>query len=101
MGKFRIRLKVQGFELEVDGDREDVPTITRAVSNQLQNLVIPGEIANGQKQLGEGSNGAAPQDEATKRKRGARRASRAGEFAAGAIEYKHDGSKYGNPVQGW
>jgi len=41
MGKFRIRLKVQGLEVEVDGEREDIPAITSAVNSQLTAQVAP------------------------------------------------------------
>ena len=52
MAKFRIRLKVQGFELEVDGEREDIPAITAAVQQQLTGLVTPAEsIADNHKQI--------------------------------------------------
>jgi hypothetical protein len=106
MGKFRIRLKLQGLELEVDGDREDIPAITTAVSNQLTGMIIPAEnFADGRKQLIDGANngaGVSGDDDKKKDRRGRRGGSRgSGEPAAAAIEYKHDGVKYGNPVQGW
>jgi len=106
MAKFRIRLKVQGLDLEVDGERQDLPSITRAVQQQLTSLVIPGEvITDGHKQLGDGSsNGSgAAQEEENKKKRSVRRSPRGGGDGAPAvaIEFRHDPAKYGNPVQGW
>ena len=50
MAKFRIRLKVQALELEVDGEREDIPVITSAVQQQFAGLLQPTEaMANGHK----------------------------------------------------
>lgn len=52
MAKFRIRLKIQALELEVDGEREDIPAISAAVQKQLAGLVQPAEtMVNGHKQL--------------------------------------------------
>lgn len=103
MGKFRIRLKLQGLEVEVDGDREDIPAITTAVSNQISGLVLPAEnFADGRKQLSDGSsnNGAGSDEE---KKRRARRTPRASGDGIGAqpIEFRHDAAKYGNPLQTW
>lgn len=44
MAKFRMRLKIQGFELEVDGEREDIPAITSAIQQQFKGLVQPAEL---------------------------------------------------------
>ena len=103
MAKFHIRLKLQGLDLEVDGERQDIPAITNAVQQQLTNLVIPGEvIVDGHKQLGGGSEAGATQDD-DKRRRASRRERRpAGDSApAAAIEFRHDSATYGNPVQAW
>lgn len=105
MAKFRIRLKLQGLDLEVDGERQDLPAITSAVQQQLTSLIIPGEvITDDRKQLGDGANShVSVQKDDTKKKRGTRRASRAdGDGATAApIEFRHDGGKYGNPIQAW
>lgn len=105
MAKFRIHLKLQGLDLEVDGERQDLPAITDAVQQQLSSLVIPGEIiTDGRKPLGSGGDGAeATQEEENKRKRPARRDRRpAGDGApAVAIEFTHDAATYGNPIQSW
>jgi len=33
MGKFKIHLKLQGLELDIEGDRSDMPAINNAVAN--------------------------------------------------------------------
>lgn len=107
MAKFRIRLKLQGLDLEVDGERQDLPAITHAVQQQLTNLVIPGEVITdgNQKQFGDASNNGSvgSQDEETRKRRPARRAARgaADSAAAAPIDFRHDGAKYGNPIQAW
>lgn len=107
MAKFRIRLKLQGLEFEVDGERQDVPAITHAVRQQLTSLIIPGEVITdgNQKQIGNGSNNGSGgnEDEETPKRRQPRRAARGtGDGAAAApIEFRHDGAKYGNPIQAW
>ena len=105
MPKFHIRLKVQGLELEVDGERADIPAITSAVQQQLSGLVVPAEaMVDGHKQLGDGGRGTGEEDEKSKgrvRKRGgAYRASTDG-VVGQAIEFRHDAAKYGNPLQTW
>ena len=107
MPKFRIRLKVQGLELEVDGERQDLPAITQAVQNQLTGIVIaPEAFTDASKQLtgGNGANGAGgDQDEEGKKKqRRERRSARTGGGeGAEPLEFRHDAAKYGNPVQAW
>ena len=104
MPKFRIRLKVQGLELEVDGEREDIPAITAAVQQQFSGLILPAEsMADGHKQLADGGRWNGGEEEKTKgrgRKRGG--GSRITDGAAAqAIEFRHDAAKYGNPLQSW
>jgi len=100
MAKFRIRMKVQGFELEVDGEREDIPAITNAVKDQLGGLVISGEVVtDGRKQLEPGNRGATEDDKGGRRRN--RSGGRSSEAAAAPIEFRHDPAKYGNPTQDW
>jgi hypothetical protein len=107
MAKFRIRLKLQGLDLEVDGERQDLPAITHAVQQQLTNLVVSGEVITdgSQRQLADGSNNGTGggEDEEPRKRRPVRRAARGvGDGVASApIDFRHDGAKYGNPVQAW
>jgi hypothetical protein len=39
--KFKITLKLQGFELQVEGSREDIPMLTKNVSAQLAGMLMP------------------------------------------------------------
>jgi hypothetical protein len=78
MAKFKIKLKLQGLELEIEGSREEVPNIT-------QNLGL----------------NQTPRRQRTRRKRV--QAQTTGESSAkeDAVDWEHDPSKYGSPKQGW
>jgi hypothetical protein len=41
MSKFKIKMKLTGFELEIEGSREDVPNIQQALSRQLGGILQP------------------------------------------------------------
>jgi hypothetical protein len=107
MAKFRMRLKIQGFELEVDGEREDIPAITSAIQSQFAGLIQPAEMmVDGQKQLADpaktiegdtSKNGARP---AGKKRPGAAKSSTGG-GPTQPIELRHDAATYGNPLQSW
>src|ERR1051325_5773152 len=103
MAKFRIRMKLQGFEFEVDGEREDIPAITNAVKQQLGALVIPGEVVtDGHKQLEQGNPGGSNEEEKKERRKSRGGGSRSGDGNPTApIEFRHDPAKYGNPTQDW
>ncbi len=106
MAKFRMRLKIQGFELEVDGEREDIPAITSAIQSQFAGFVQPAEMmVDRQKQLAdptktiEGDAGRSISRSGKKRP-GVTKGSTAS-AATQSIEFRHDAAKYGNPLQSW
>src|SRR6185437_10568255 len=89
MGKFRLRLKVQALEVEIDGEREDLPAITSAINRQLGGL-DKGQVI----------------DAADLNKKSSSNRSRRGNGArnvegASPIDFRHDPPKYGNPLQSW
>ncbi len=103
MGKFRLRLKLQGLEVEIDGEREDLSAITSAVQKQFAGIVEPIEVAaDGRKQLSEGGPVIDAETSAGKA-RTTRRRNSGGKSAEAAapVEFRHDSAKYGNPLQGW
>ncbi len=107
MAKFKISLKLTGLELNVEGNREDVPLMTQAVSQQFSGLlgpasdIIEGEVVEeGVKQL------PAPGEKATKRPPQRRsHASPPSKADASskvqAVDWRHDPSKWGTPKQDW
>jgi hypothetical protein len=108
--KFKIKLKVTGFELEIEGSREDVPLMAQAVGQQMSGLLTPasniveGEIID-TPGLPQAISEPAPK---TRRKRAHRQSSHTsansisnGKNKPVAIDWKHDPSKWGTPQQGW
>lgn len=96
MAKFRIRLKLQGLELEVDGEREDIPLISSAVQRQLTGLIQPAEaIAHDRKNI-DGLGRITDTDVARKpnRKRNPAGKSTGDGGQSQTIEFRHDASTY-------
>ena len=104
MAKFHIRLKVQALELEVDGEREDIPAISAAVQQQFAGLVKPvASMADGNRQLEAGGEVVDTESSKSRTKGRKRSGSRASVDPASAqsLEFRHDAAKYGNPQQTW
>ncbi|MEH1905181.1 MAG: hypothetical protein V7L04_28335 [Nostoc sp.] len=108
--KFKIKLKLTGFELEIEGSREDVPFMAQAVGQQMSGLLLPasniveGEIIEN-KDLPQLASEAKPK---SRKKRSSRQYSQTstnstlnGKAKALAVDWKHDPSKWGNPQQDW
>lgn len=108
--KFKIKLKLTGFELEIEGSREDVPLMAQAVGQQMTGLLTPasnvveGEILE-QKDLPQLPSEAKPK---ARKKRSSRQYSQTsanstlnGKSKAQALDWKHDPSKWGIPQQDW
>jgi hypothetical protein len=104
MAKFRIRLKVQALELEIDGEREDIPALTSAIRQQFSGLVEPAELIADDKQLAEPSKvieGSATKPGTKPPRKRTRSAVPTDGASASPIEFRHDSTKYGNPLQAW
>ncbi|HSC17978.1 MAG TPA: hypothetical protein VLC74_03595 [Rhizomicrobium sp.] len=109
MSKFRVKLKLQGFELEMEGTRDELPAIGENVGRQLANFISPsmamieGEIStppiNGTS-VPEGN-----ADSVRRRTRRRRSPPASGVGSAGeemkAIIWQHDSQKHGSPSQSW
>lgn len=103
MPKFRIRLKIQAFELEVDGEREDIPAITSAMQQQLTSLIQPAELmAEDPKQLADNHKTIDAETRTAGKPPRKRSTSKApADAPSQAIELRHDSAKYGSPLQSW
>lgn len=101
--KFKVKLKITGFELELEGSREDVAELTHSVGEQMSGLLRPGGA------IIEGTVmpvTSPPQDSVArlsdKRPRKRRAASPSGSDEAGeALDFRHDPSTHGMPRQDW
>ncbi len=108
MAKFKVSLKITGFELNIEGNRDDVPLLTQAVGQQFAGLLGPAiDIVEGD--VVEVSSKPAPLlvEEKAAKKPARRRTPTSsvshtnnGEKKDVAIDWRHDTSKWGAPQQG-
>jgi hypothetical protein len=108
MSKFRVKMKLQGFELEIEGNsREEASVIGQNIGKQVSGILQPGMRIVG----GEVANEAPPVfapgvllDDLSK-KRGRRRSKSQinGSERSGSdeIHFRHDPEKFGSPNQQW
>lgn len=113
MSKFRIKMKLQGLELEVEGSREDAPLIAHNLGRQFAGLLQPAaQIVEGEAEILAPRGLPMPQahEESTalkRRSRGRKRASAAvagengGSDADSALDWRHSPDKWGSPRQEW
>jgi hypothetical protein len=109
MSKFKIKMKLTGFELEIEGSKDDVPSIQQALSQQLGGLLQPAaglieEAPAPQMKTIE----AEPVSTATARSAKPRKRSTSSAPKAGSGEsdmsldnWPRDVSKYISPTQAW
>lgn len=101
MAKFHIRLKVQALELEIDGQREDIPQIANAVNRQFATLIEPAEVIADVPKLPAPNGGGGADDGRGKAGRKRSPSNRTPAEFAGPVEYRHDSAKFGAPNQAW
>jgi hypothetical protein len=105
--KFRVKMKLQGLELEIEGAREDASLISRNIGDQISALMRPaGAIIEGEMARPRGPMAqidAVPHDAVAKksRKRKASNSSHPETEAASAVDFNHSVESYGNPKQEW
>lgn len=107
MSKFRMKLKLQGFELEIEGNREDASVIGKSIGDQISGMLSPslnileGEVASSRTQ----PQSAIPLVAEIPRRRGGRRTKSAPNGTEANtqanIEFRNDPSKYATPTQQW
>lgn len=123
MSKFRIKMKLTGLELEIEGTREEMPQIAQNLGRQFSGLIQPaagivqGELLPSDRRITPSVPVVAPTTDngsSSGRKRGSRKrksASGAAAAAAGTdsgaapadliVELTHDATKFGMPKQEW
>jgi hypothetical protein len=111
--KFKVTLKLQGFELQVEGSREDIPLLTKNVGAQLAGMLMPASNMvegnapalpppRGQTFQNTGATTRSPP--APKRGKGHRASAKDRSSSAGGskeILWQHDANAWGTPLQGW
>ena len=108
--KFKIKMKVTGFELEVEGSREDVPLMAQAVGQQMSGLLLPasgiveGEIID-DKSLPQATleSQPKPRKKQTNRRRSktSTKSTPSSKNPTVALDWKHNPNKWGFPQQDW
>lgn len=104
MSKFKIKLKITGFELEVEGNRDDVPLIANSVGQQIAGLLEPATniIEGDMHSVEEVKQLNPPQSKASHR---SQRKSQGKKVVSPnheqALDWQHDPSKRGSPQQSW
>jgi hypothetical protein len=120
MSKFRIKMKLTGFELEVEGTRDEVPQIARNIGQQFVGMLQPaagiveGEVVTPAGRVlpaaplaspatgGEnGAGGVKRKSAGRKRRGGVPSASASGAATDLVVEFTHDPAVYGTPKQEW
>lgn len=109
MSKFKIRFKLQGLEVDVEGSREDLPHLTQAIGNQLASALSPAlDMAGGSaaepemKDITPERLSAVPAARKVRKRRTSAGASGSSDSAAGVeIDWVHDPAKWGTPSQSW
>jgi hypothetical protein len=111
--KFRVKLKLTGLELEVEGSREDVPLLTKSIASQLAGVMMPAaNIVEGKatpllgREAIPGTAQLVQQPAASVRAPRKRRAPFSGgdgvqNAAATSIVWQHDADTWGAPQQSW
>jgi hypothetical protein len=108
MAKFKIKMKLAGLELDIEGSREDIPLIAANLGQQLTGLIEPAvAIASGEEPIAPPPVHAPTLhvvEEVRKRKRRAPAPSRSPESIEtvnAPLDFRHDPAKYGSPKQAW
>ena len=98
MGKFSISLKVKELELQISGDRDDIPKISAAVRQQLGGMVQPAEgIVSGNTPIDVTPHAVPVAD----KQKGKNRKRNWSDVPADPLDLRHDAAKFGSPQQLW
>ena len=110
MSTFKIKLKLTGFELEVEGSRDEIPAITASLGRQLTGLITPpASLAAEAVTFDIPAPGASTAVQSAPAKQKSPRARRkaitksAGEVEGSnaPLDLRVDSSVYGSPKQAW
>jgi hypothetical protein len=105
MAKFKVKVKLTGLEIEVEGDSEyGAPQIAQNISRQLGKVIEPMTLiedeiddAPATPALNAPANGTRQR----KRRAGSKGGSATGGAASQPLAWTHDATRWGTPVQTW
>ena len=102
MSRFKIKFKIQGLELDIEGDRRDVGLISRAVGDQVAGLIAPtNEIVDGIPSMKDITPPIATERKTRRKKPGTNSGNGATAVSTTAIDFKHEPERFGTPTQDW
>lgn len=99
MSKFRVKIKLQALEIEVEGSQETAPRIAQRVGEQIGALVKPPLL------IEMGKNGSQITDSPDSEDKGKTKKKKSGSGGAKSpaddVTFTHDPSNHGSPSQEW
>jgi hypothetical protein len=104
MAKLKIRFAIEKLELEIEGEREDLPSITHGLKQQLGGMiqapeaVMGGRVDSRIQPLAISDTTAGGQEPRSRKRRSAGSSPRE---ASAAVDFKHDTQTWGAPKQEW
>ena len=110
MSKIKIKFKLQGRELEIEGTKDDVPLIMDGIGQQISGLLQPAATIVGEPDLDQVSKGVIPASLAPLKPEGKKRPNKkksnntsntSSNGASGAIDFINKPEQYGTPRQIW
>lgn len=107
--QFKFKLKITGFELEVEGSKEDVAAITSSVTNQIKGLTNPqilGDNVDASETEDVESTDVTPSALPSPKRKSNRKKSNSSSSSSSTskiepIDLKKDPTKYSSPLQTW
>ncbi len=110
MSKFKLKMKLQGLELEIEGSREDASLMSDNIGQQIAGLLRPvSNIIDGETES-HASSSPSPtiislptggSNRKPHRRRQGASSSSSNDATAPVIDFKHAPEKFGNPKQQW
>lgn len=104
MSKLKFTFKIKELELQVEGTREEVATITNSIGQQFQGMMRPTGLM-GEPQLPQTPLQITEDGEITEIKNSPRKRKTSGSQPKGekakAFDFLNDPAKYGAPLQSW
>jgi hypothetical protein len=103
MSKFKLKLKLTGLEIEIEGDRESAPQMADNIGRQLSQMIQPAALIEAPREpliidADYSSNGGRPP---RRRRQAAKTAPSSGIGESSATAWNHDADKWGTPRQEW
>jgi len=106
MSKFKLKVKLSGLEIEVEGDQEHAPKIAENIGYQLSQIMQPAALIEAPENRHEGpmieaQNTANGSRSTRRRRRGNKTGTNGGSETTPATTWNHNLDRFGTPLQEW